>query len=153
MDLKGITTGYPIRYTRKETKKIISEQHYDNIITSVEKNNIQKCSNTKQLSAAAIYEKMKKVDTNKQIEKSEKETKQDIDKEDSESKTDIIVKPDGSRVLVVTMNIGGMETTMSLEISKPTAIQNDSANQTIDNNNILTLETNTISNEMLHNEV
>ena len=36
----------------------------------------------------------------------------------------IYVKPDGSRVLVVTMNFGGIETTMSLEISKPTAIQN-----------------------------
>ncbi len=32
----------------------------------------------------------------------------------SESKTEIIVKPDGSRVLVMTMSIGGMETTMSL---------------------------------------
>lgn len=39
---------------------------------------------------------------------------------ETETKSDVIVKPDGSRVLVVTMNIGGMETTMSLEISKPT---------------------------------
>ncbi len=36
---------------------------------------------------------------------------------DGSSKTNIIVKPDGSRVLVVTMNIGGMETNMSLKIS------------------------------------
>ena len=50
----------------------------------------------------------------------------DLQPVDMESKTDteIIVKPDGSRVLVVTMNFGGIETTMSLEISKPTAIQN-----------------------------
>lgn len=39
--------------------------------------------------------------------------------------TDIIVKPDGSRVLVVTMNVGGMKTTMIMEISKPTNMQND----------------------------
>lgn len=39
--------------------------------------------------------------------------------------SDIIVKPDGSRVLVVTTNIGGMKTTMSLEISKPTNMLNN----------------------------
>ncbi len=44
---------------------------------------------------------------------------------ESETTSDIVVKPDGSRVLVVTMNIGGMETTMSLEISKPTTLPND----------------------------
>lgn len=46
-------------------------------------------------------------------------------KKESETKSDIIVKPDGSRVLLVTMNIGSMETTMSLEISKPTMLPND----------------------------
>ena len=35
-------------------------------------------------------------------------------KEESETKTDIVVKPDGSRVLVITINVGGTETTMSL---------------------------------------
>lgn len=49
--------------------------------------------------------------------------------ETSETKTDIIVKPDGSRVLVITMKIGGMETTMSLEISKPTDILNETADR------------------------
>ncbi len=48
------------------------------------------------------------------------------DAKDTSSKTNIIVKPDGSRVLVVTMNIGGMETNMSLQISGPTDMQNDS---------------------------
>lgn len=41
--------------------------------------------------------------------------------------TDIIVMPDGSRVLVITMNMGGMQTSMSLEISKPTEMPNDAA--------------------------
>lgn len=39
--------------------------------------------------------------------------------EDSKTDTDIIVKPDGSKVLVVTVGIGGMKTTTSLEIAKP----------------------------------
>ncbi len=43
----------------------------------------------------------------------------------TETDSDIIVKPDGSRVLVVTTNIGGMKTTMSLEISKPTNMLNN----------------------------
>jgi hypothetical protein len=47
--------------------------------------------------------------------------------QESETNTNIIVKPDGSRVLVVTMNVGGMETTMSLEISKPTEHPNEQA--------------------------
>lgn len=51
---------------------------------------------------------------------------------DQETKTDIIVKADGSRVLVVTMNVGGMETSMSLEISKPTDMQNDISRQSSD---------------------
>ena len=48
-----------------------------------------------------------------------------VDRQESETQTDIIVKPDGSRVLMVTMNIGGMKTTMSLEISKPTEAINE----------------------------
>lgn len=45
--------------------------------------------------------------------------------ETSKTDTDIIVKPDGSRVLLVTTEVCGMQTSMSLEISKPTAMQND----------------------------
>ncbi len=52
----------------------------------------------------------------------------------SKSHTEIIVKPDGSRVLVTTMNVGGMETTMSLEISKPTEASNDNPRQDTERN-------------------
>ena len=69
-----------------------------------------------------------------------------VDKQESESKTEIIVKPDGSRVLVMTMSIGGMETTMSLEISKPTEAPNENAKQETDNTP--TAENDTVSNEM-----
>ncbi len=69
-----------------------------------------------------------------------------VDKQESESKTEIIVKPDGSRVLVMTMSIGGMETTMSLEISKPTEAPNENSEH--DTNNTPTAENDTVSNEM-----
>lgn len=39
--------------------------------------------------------------------------------EGEEGDSQIIVKPDGSRVLVMTMKVGGMETQMSVELSKP----------------------------------
>lgn len=47
------------------------------------------------------------------------------EEEEAKSDSDIIVKPDGSRVLVMTMTFGGMKTSMSLEISGPTAMAND----------------------------
>ena len=53
---------------------------------------------------------------------------QQVDRQEAETKTEIIAKPDGSRVLVMTMSIGGMETAMSLEISKPTEVPNENVN-------------------------
>ena len=51
------------------------------------------------------------------------------DSQESGTKAEIIVKPDGSRVLVMTINVGGMETAMSLEISKPTEAPNEISKQ------------------------
>ena len=62
------------------------------------------------------------------------EESEKVDKQESETNTEIITKPDGSRVLVMTMSIGGMETTMSLEISKPTEAPNENSKQDTDNN-------------------
>ena len=67
--------------------------------------------------ADAMAEKARSAES--EAASSQKETQ-----EDSETDTEIIVKPDGSRVLVVTMNVGGTETSMTLEISKPTALPN-----------------------------
>ena len=67
-------------------------------------------------------------------------------KVESESKTEIIVKPDGSRVRVRTMSIGGMETTMCLEISKPTEAPTENTKQ--DTNNTPMAENDTVSDEM-----
>lgn len=55
-----------------------------------------------------------------------------LNEDKSETKTDIIVKSDGSRVLVMTMSVGGMETTMSLLLSKPTSMQNESSDRNAD---------------------
>lgn len=46
------------------------------------------------------------------------------DEQELASDSQIIVKPDGSRVLIVTTRIGGVQTTMSLRISDPTDAPN-----------------------------
>ena len=83
-----------------------------------------------------IYDALKS--TNPLIEQEDSgvtdEELEQADKQESESKTDVIVKPDGSRVLVMTMSIGGMETAMSLEISKPTEALNENSEHDTDNN-------------------
>ena len=50
-------------------------------------------------------------------------------KQESKTDTDIIVKADGSRVLLMTTRVCGMQTTRSVELSKPTAMQNDISEQ------------------------
>lgn len=51
--------------------------------------------------------------------------KWDQETEQPKTQSQVIVKSDGSRVLLVTTNFGGMQTTMSLEICKPTALQSN----------------------------
>lgn len=43
--------------------------------------------------------------------------------------SEIIVKPDGSRVLMITVDMGGTQAVMSLQISEPTDLQNDISKQ------------------------
>lgn len=74
-------------------------------------------------------------------QKAEERMKELSEREESKTKNDIIVKPDGSRVLVVTMSVGGMETTMSLEISKPTNILNNISGQHSGNHDTAASET------------
>lgn len=50
----------------------------------------------------------------------------------SQTKTDIIVRPDGSRVLVVTTTISGMQTNMSLKISDATDMPNENERDNAD---------------------
>lgn len=67
-------------------------------------------------------------------------------KKETETKTNIVVQPDGSRVLVITVNMGSMETTMSLEISKPTNMLDDTK-QNNDNSDTLVSETDVVLNK------
>lgn len=53
--------------------------------------------------------------------------------QDTKTSSEIIVRPDGSRVLMITVDIGGTQTAMSLQISEPTDIQNDILKQKHDN--------------------
>ena len=46
--------------------------------------------------------------------------------EENTTDTDIVVKPDGSRVLVMTTHIGGMSATVSMKISEATKMPNES---------------------------
>lgn len=52
--------------------------------------------------------------------------------QETDTHSEIIVRPDGSRVLMITVEIGGMQTAMSLQISEPTDLQNDILKQEID---------------------
>ena len=57
----------------------------------------------------------------------EKELEDDKKKvEESTTDTYIVVKPDGSRVLVMTTHIGGMSATVSMKLSEPTKMPNES---------------------------
>ena len=91
-----------------------------------------------QASVMELYERMRRFQTmtgaetpeaKSSAEASEPEPasclREEQEEEDSGTDTEILVKPDGSRVLVVTMNVGGTETSMTLKISEPTAMPND----------------------------
>ena len=40
--------------------------------------------------------------------------------EEEETKTEIVVRPDGSKVLMITVSVGGQEAVTSVELAKPT---------------------------------
>lgn len=64
------------------------------------------------------------------VHKAEESLKEETG-EESEIKSDIVVKPDGSRVLVMILKIGGMECTTSIEISKPTDLPNQKTSEKV----------------------
>ncbi|MCI9527841.1 MAG: hypothetical protein HFH37_13245 [Lachnospiraceae bacterium] len=109
MNIKGISpVSYPLAYGMEKEGKDKSANSYP--VPKVPKEESEKTAATKKLSLMDIYNR---------------------EKSNSKTSSDIIVKPDGSRVLVVTMSIGGMETTMSLEISKPTDMPNASRQEDV----------------------
>lgn len=114
MKISGIgTTDYWPRYTMGTAEKRIgldlfkgTHGYEDALMLKEPKEKKEEGSARQQISPKEIYQNMRQENGNG-------------------TDTEILVKPDGSRVLVMTMHIGSMETTMSMEISKPTDMQND----------------------------
>jgi len=93
-----------------------------------EQKEIRETNSEKAVTQDMITELLK--DRNKSYEEKLDETDDDNADDEShgnksETDSNVIVKADGSRVLEVTMKVGGTETTMCLEISKPTNLIND----------------------------
>ncbi len=72
----------------------------------------------KEMNSKTNFEECLKRKTAKEVTKSETDKKMETDKK-TETDSNIIVKPDGSRVIVVTTKIGNFESTMSIELSGP----------------------------------
>lgn len=133
---KGI--GYSGEYIYKKSSgtgrtESVSAKSY---FRQLQESSGEKANSTGQASVMELYERMRRFRTMTEIEIPETKTSEEAsepetasclseEQEDSRTDTEIIVKPDGSRVLVVTMNVGGTETSMTLKISEPTAMPND----------------------------
>ena len=123
MRIENIIKEYPRKpqinkNKRKEFAENYSSQERAQLLETVDF--------TKQMSIKDIYSIMNQTKLlEEELQTEPKEQSKIEENLQTESNSDIIVKPDGSRVLVVTTNIGGMKTTMSLEISKPTNMLNN----------------------------
>lgn len=62
-------------------------------------------------------------------EKDAKSARKEAEQKESKVETDVQVRPDGSRVLVMTRTAGGMAVATSIELSKPTDMPNDKAGE------------------------
>ncbi|MBO5055303.1 MAG: hypothetical protein J6C64_02975 [Lachnospiraceae bacterium] len=74
-------------------------------------------------------EKLIKEARDMQLKAAEKKEAAEKDNEEDGVTTEIIVKPDGSKVLVITMNFAGIETTMTVQISEPDEMQDEGNGQ------------------------
>ena len=123
MRIENIIKEYPRKpqinkNKRKEFAENYSSQERAQLLETVDF--------TKQMSIKDIYSIMNQTKLlEEELQTEPKEQSKIEENLQTETDSDIIVKPDGSRVLVVTTNIGGMKTTMSLEISKPTNMLNN----------------------------
>ncbi len=60
-----------------------------------------------------------------ELRKAEETKDEERTQEESKSDSEIITRPDGSKVLMITNQIGGMQTVTSIKLSEPTPFQND----------------------------
>ncbi len=70
----------------------------------------------------SFVEEMKEAEETKKTEKTKDEEKV---QEESKSDSEIITRPDGSKVLMITNQIGGMQTVTSIKLSEANPFQND----------------------------
>ena len=70
----------------------------------------------------SFAEEMKEAEETKKAEKTKDEEKV---QEESKSDSEIITRPDGSKVLMITNQIGGMQTVTSIKLSEANPFQND----------------------------
>jgi len=87
-----------------------------------------------------IIERMDLIFRRSNKESSEEEKPADLDEQETD--TEIIVKPDGSKVMMTTIRVGGMETVMSMEIAKATDYHMGNPAGNIDDPNIMVSDTN-----------
>lgn len=72
-----------------------------------------------------------------EVEREGKQNEPDGQKTD----TEIIVRPDGSKIMMITVWVGGTETVMSTEITKPTNILEGDSGRTVDDSNVMVSDT------------
>ena len=124
--------------TREELRQIKAEQeakrrrreHYVKLLkeSAIKRKLLEQQSNEKHV---------KDVLEEKQDKEDEKVHKQELaDAKESKTDSKIVVKPDGSRVLMVTTHVGGTENSVAIEISKPTNMADDTKLSEPDINNI-----------------
>lgn len=173
MSIAGIKTmSYPSYYKIKNMKRNTSEKGYSGKIN--DNSRLIDINAPKQISLIDTYnimrqakqniiskEESKDISSKYEVDKQQTNIKKTIidektthknKKEEAKTDTEIIVKPDGSRVLIVTTDIGGMKTTMSLEISKPTDMPNES-NQENNDNLEQDIKNNILSEEIIESEI
>lgn len=93
-------------------------------------------------SPQGIYEACKSRTSYAECTIDKEESKEEKQIDEQETDTEIIVKPDGSKVMMTTIRVGGVETVMSMEIAKPTGIPEGNPSGTIDNPNTMISNTN-----------
>ena len=72
-----------------------------------------------------------------ELEREDKQSRQDEEKTD----TEIIVKPDGSKIMMTRVWVGGAETVMSMEIAKPTNILEGGLGRNVEDSNLVIADT------------
>ena len=100
MNINGLGNIYDRSYTTHQSNK--NEQSFAELLDKVNEDK----DNVTDMSA-------------KESSEEKSDDKKDMPEEE-ETKTEIVVRPDGSKVLMITVSVGGQEAVTSVELAKPT---------------------------------